>query len=222
MNKLYNLALGHLSKIRVATCLWWNWRAPFGGALLTSLLLFNIAGGPAQAETDSVQYRFAVVRMSTILNQSPQSEAASEALRKRYIVREEVLAKEQSAVQQAEEAFLEKQRTQTLPADELVKLESQLRKRQRDLKRNREDFREEVRLAKDQALSDLKKNVSFAIEAIRRQENIDIIFRESDYLVASPRVDITDKVLAYLSGQFQSQSEPEPVSADIDADSEEK
>ncbi|CAA6826082.1 MAG: Outer membrane chaperone Skp (OmpH) [uncultured Thiotrichaceae bacterium] len=214
MNKLYNLALGHLSKhIR------FDWLMLFSGMLLTGLLLRTMIS-PALAETENAQYRFAVVQMSTILSQSPQSEAASEALRKRYIEREEALAKEQAAVQQAEEAFLEKQRT--LPADELVKLESQLRKSQRDLKRSREDFREEVRLAKDQALSDLKKNVSFAIEVIRQQENIDIIFRESDYLVASPRVDITKKVLAYLYGQFQTQSQSEPVNVNVDADSEEK
>ncbi len=210
MSKLYNLALGRLSKyIR------YDWLVFVSGTLLTGLLLWSMVS-TAQAEEDDPQYRFAVVRMSTILNKSPQAEAASEALRERYVAREEALAKEQSAVQQAEEDFLSKQRT--LPADESVKLESQLRKRQRDLKRSREDFREEVRLAKDKALSDLKKNVSFAIEAIRRQEKIDIIFRESDYLVASPRVDITEKVLAYLQGQFQVQTE----SAESGATDEEK
>ncbi len=210
MSKLYNLALGHLSKyIR------YDWLVFVSGTLLTGLLLWNMVSA-AQAEGDGPQYRFAVVRMSIILNKSPQAEAASEALRERYVAREEVLAKEQSAVQQAEEDFLSKQRT--LSADEAVKLESQLRKRQRDLKRSREDFREEVRLAKDKALSDLKKNVSFAIEAIRRQEKIDIIFRESDYLVASPRIDITEKVLAYLQGQFQTQTE----SAESGATDEEK
>ncbi len=210
MSKLYNLALGHLSKyIR------YDWLVFVSGTLLTGLLLWSMVS-TAQAEEGDPQYRFAVVRMSTILNKSPQAEAASEALRERYVAREEALAKEQSAVQQAEEDFLSKQRA--LSADEAVKLESQLRKRQRDLKRSREDFREEVRLAKDKALSDLKKNVSFAIEAIRRQEKIDIIFRESDYLVASPRVDITEKVLAYLQGQFQTQTE----SAESGATDEEK
>lgn len=214
MNKLCNLVLGHLSKpVRS------NWLVVGGGMLLTGLLFWN-AVGSAQAEANNDQYRFAVVKMSTILNQSPQSEAASEALRKRYVVREEALTNEQNAVQQAEEDFLKKQRT--MSADEAAKLESQLRIRQRDLKRNREDFREEVRVAKDQALSDLKKNVSFAIEAIRQQENIDIIFRESDYLVASPRVDITDKVLAYLQGQFQNNNPDQGESVKADADSEEK
>nr|CAA6807143.1 MAG: Unknown protein [uncultured Thiotrichaceae bacterium] len=199
MNKLYNLALGHLSK-HIRT----SWLASFGSALLASLLFWN-AVDSVQADTSDGQYRFAVVKMSVILNQSPQAEAASDTLRQRYVMREEALATEQVAIQQAEENFRQKQRA--TPADELAKLESQLRIRQRNLKRNREDLREEVRVAKDQALSDLKKNVSFAIEAIRQQEQIDIIFRESDYLVSSKRVDITTKVLAYLHEQFNDQNE---------------
>lgn len=208
MNKLYNLVSGHLSKSARS-----HWLVVGGGMLLTGLLFWNTVDS-AQAEANNEQYRFAVVKMSTILNQSPQSEAASEALRKRYIVREEALTNEQNAVQQAEEDFLKNQRG--LSSDEAAKQESQLRIRQRDLKRSREDFREEVRVAKDQALSDLKRNVSVAIEAIRQQENIDIIFRESDYLVASPRVDITEKVLAYLQGQFKNNNpdQDEPVKAD--------
>lgn len=192
---MYNLALGLLSRYtRTAR------RNMLNKVLLVSALFWS-AISFVQADTGSEPYRLAVVKMSIILNQSPQAEAASNKLRNDYAERERLLAKEQESVQAAEDDF--RNNRFILSADELVKLESELRKRQRDLKRNREDLREEVRVAKDQALSDLQSNVSAAIEAIRDQEKIDIVFRESDYLVASKRVDITNKVLRHLHSVFQ-------------------
>jgi outer membrane protein len=191
--KLYNLALGHLSRY-----LHINWLI-IGGGLLLGLSLWTVSG-ITQADAGSTQYRIAVVKMAMLLRRAPQAEAASNDLRNRFAKREEDLGREQEAVQQAEDEYLRNR--SSLPGDELVKLESQLRVRQRELKRGREDLREEVRVAKDQALTMLQKSVADAIEAIRAQEQIDIVFRESDYLVASQRVDITEQVLAYLRKQF--------------------
>ncbi|MEZ5536886.1 MAG: OmpH family outer membrane protein [Thiolinea sp.] len=186
-----------------------------GGLLLLSLLVW--CGSPLQAGAETIQYRLAVVRMSTILREAPQAEAASNSLRERFARREETLGKEQEAIQKAEEDFLANR--STLPEDQLIRMESELRTRQRDLKRSREDLREEVRLAKDQELTKLQENVANAIEAIREREQIDIVFRESDYIVASKRVDITRQVLDYLQQQFNQGEEGNLIQPGINDES---
>lgn len=182
---------------------------------LLGLALWTVVGS-AQAHTDVNHHcSLAVVKMGMIMRSAPQAEAASKGLHARFAEREEALAEKQEAVQKAEDEYLKKRRD--LSDNEQARLESQLRVRQRELRREREDLREEVRVAKDQALSNLQKTVAEAIEAIRARENIDIVFRENDFIVASQRVDITAKVLAYLRQKFEKFSEsgniiPEPTS----------
>ena len=172
--------------------------------LLTAILALLLIMPYSQARADShVQpYRFAVVNMSAILKRAPQSAAESEQLEERFASRERALAVRQDELRRADEAF-SRERNQ-LSADDLVRRESELRAFQRRLKREREDLREEVRISKDRALNRLQSKVSEAIEVIRQRESIDIIFRESDYIVASSRMDVTDKVLQELQQQFES------------------
>ena len=170
--------------------------------LLCGLLCFT---QPAAAEGDVTNafagYRIAVVDMADVLKRSPQSAAESQLLEDKFAERERALVGEQEALTQAEDTF--NREVPLLSPSERVARESQLRAQQRKLKRNREDLREEVRIAKDSALNRLQANVSQAIKAIREQESIDIIFRETDYVAASERVDITGQVLTYLQQRFE-------------------
>jgi outer membrane protein len=42
-----------------------------------------------------------------------------------------------------------------------------------------------------------------AIGEVREREQIDVVLRESDYIVASNRVDMTNKVMQHLEQKFQ-------------------
>lgn len=175
----------------------------FATLLLTQVLLLVLMPySLARADNHVQPYRLAVVNMSAILKRAPQSAAESEQLEERFASRERALAVRQEELRRADEAF-SRERNQ-LSADALVQRESELRAFQRRLKREREDLREEVRISKDRALNRLQSKVSEAIETVRQREAIDIIFRESDYIVASERMDVTDKVLQELQQQFES------------------
>ncbi len=169
---------------------------------VVAVILLLAAYSPVNADSHMPSYRFAVVNMSAILKRAPQSAAESEQLEERFASRERALAVRQEDLRRADEAF--KRERNLLSADELVQRESELRAFQRRLKREREDLREEVRISKDRALNRLQSKVADAIEAIRQRESIDIIFRESDYIVASERMDVTNKVLEELQQQFES------------------
>jgi len=74
--------------------------------------------------------------------------------------------------------------------------ERELRSRKRARSRSLQDFREELRFARDAALDVVQKEVFSAIDEVRRQKKIDIILQ--DYISASQRVDITPVVLDFL------------------------
>lgn len=176
-------------------------------ALLAFLLLLMVGlllmpSQAVYADGHAQPYRFAVVNMSAILKRAPQSAAESEQLEERFASRERALADKQDELRRADEVFGRERNL--LSSDELVQRESELRAFQRRLKREREDLREEVRISKDRALNRLQSKVAEAIDAIRQREAIDIIFRESDYIVASERMDVTNKVLEELQQQFES------------------
>jgi outer membrane protein len=144
----------------------------------------------------------AVVNLVKVLEQAPQSAAEGKRLESLFAAREAALAQEQLELQRAREAL---QATgDTLPEAEQVQRERELRTLERDYSRKQEDLREEIRFAKDAALEKVQEQVEQAVDAVRAEGQIDIVFRESNYIVASARVNLTDKVLAYLQQQFDS------------------
>ena len=165
-------------------------------------LLLSLLFNSVWAEDPNPPYRMAVVNLVKVLEQAPQSAAEGKRLESLFAAREAALAQEQLELQRAREAL---QATgDTLPEAERVQRERELRTLERDYSRKQEDLREEIRFAKDAALEKVQEQVEQAVDAVRAEGQIDIVFRESNYIVASARVNLTDKVLAYLQQQFDS------------------
>lgn len=172
--------------------------------LIGLLLILKIQS--AWAEEPSSPYRIAVVNVVKVLEQAPQAAAEGKRLESLFAAREAALAQEQLELQRAREAL---QATgDSLPEAERIQRERELRTLERDYSRKQEDLREEIRFAKDAALEKVQEQVEQAVEAVRAEGQIDIVFRESNYIVASARVNLTDKVLAYLQQQFDNQQQP--------------
>ena len=165
-------------------------------------LLLSLLFNSVWAEDPNPPYRMAVVNLVKVLEQAPQSAAEGKRLESLFAAREAALAQEQLELQRAREAL---QATgDTLPEAERVQRERELRTLERDYSRKQEDLREEIRFAKDAALEKVQDQVEQAVDTVRAEGQIDIVFRESNYIVASARVNLTDKVLAYLQQQFDS------------------
>ena len=165
-------------------------------------LLLSLLFNSVRAEDPNPPYRMAVVNLVKVLEQAPQSAAEGKRLESLFAAREAALAQEQLELQRAREAL---QATgDTLPEAEQVQRERELRTLERDYSRKQEDLREEIRFAKDAALEKVQEQVEQAVDTVRAEGQIDIVFRESNYIVASARVNLTDKVLAYLQQQFDS------------------
>jgi outer membrane protein len=63
----------------------------------------------------------------------------------------------------------------------------------RDFERKKQEYAEELALRRNEAMGQVLEQANRAIRRVAEQENLDIVFQEAAY--ASPRVDITDKVI---------------------------
>ncbi|WP_287602906.1 OmpH family outer membrane protein [Thiothrix sp.] len=169
--------------------------------LLAALLLPALAIAEDNASTSP--FRIAIVDVSVLLENSPQSKAANEKLKSAYVPREESLNQEQQAIQQLEEALAVRIEAGTVSEADKLEQQRELRDRKRKNVRALEDFREEVRTARDTAVDNLQSQIVLAIGEVREREQIDVVLRESDYIVASNRVDMTNKVMQHLEQKFQ-------------------
>ncbi|GAA4338104.1 hypothetical protein GCM10023144_34720 [Pigmentiphaga soli] len=67
----------------------------------------------------------------------------------------------------------------------------------KDFQRKRREFQEDLNQRRNEELSQILERANRVIKQIAEQENYDLILQEA--VVVSPRVDITDKVLAALN-----------------------
>jgi len=164
---------------------------------LQGLISFNAFA----AESVSV----GVVDVTYLMENSPQSEIASVKLKSKFSPQEKKLATDLDEIN-----ALELELNEIKVAKKNIELqrqkERQLRSRKRLRSRSLQDFREELRFARDLALDEVQKEVFKAIDQVRIQEEIDIILQ--DYISASQKVDITPVVLEYLKSKAGESGEP--------------
>ncbi|WML90085.1 OmpH family outer membrane protein [Thiothrix lacustris] len=176
-------------------------------ALCLGVILVLLGQPAVWAETTSAQsVRIAIVNVATLLDNAPQSKAADAKLKVDFVPREKKLDAEQNAIQQLEDELASRNEAGSLPEEEKVQRQRELRDLQRKYTREMEDFREEVRTARDAAIDALQAGIIQAIGEVREQEKIDLVLRESNYIVASDRIDITNKVMQHLEQKFQAQT----------------
>lgn len=184
-----------------------------GALCICGLLLFmgQQAVGAAADEVVQRPVRIAIVNMVSLLENAPQSKAADAKLKLDFVPREQRLEADQKAMRQLEDDLSVGIQSGVLLDAEKVEGQRELRDLQRNYARAMEDFREEVRLARDTAIDTLQAEIVQAIVEVREREKIDLVLRESNYIVASDRIDMTAKVMQHLEQKFQAQAAATPV-----------
>ncbi|MEH6456782.1 MAG: OmpH family outer membrane protein [Cocleimonas sp.] len=148
-----------------------------------------------------------VVNVTYLMESAPQAEIASVKLKSKFSPQEKELAKDLNEIN-ALELELNEIKVAKKGLELQRQKERQLRSRKRLRSRLLQDFREELRFARDLALDEVQKEVFKAIDQVRIQEKIDIILQ--DYISASKRVDITPVVLEYLKSKASTVVKPLP------------
>lgn len=164
--------------------------------ILSASLLFIFSVTPALA----ADFRVGVVNTERILRESVPAVKAEKKIEKEFAARDEEI---QQMVKQAKEiqASLEKDSNK-----DSAKADAEQRSKERELanlnvnlQRLQREFREDLNLRKNEELAQVLARADKAIQAIAEKEKFDLILQEAVY--RNPQIDITEKVLQYLSNE---------------------
>jgi outer membrane protein len=164
---------------------------------LTAIRLVGLAAlclAPlAQAQTQEAKIGF--VNTERIFREATPAKSAQVKIDQEFSKREKELQ---------EAAARLKSMSEKLDKDLAVIHESDRIKRQRevsdldkDLQRKQREFREDLNQRKNEELASVLERTTRVIKQIAEAEKYDIVFQDAVY--ASPRIDITDKVLKALN-----------------------
>lgn len=169
-----------------------------------TLALLAIAASVLPAAEAAAQAKIGVVNVARLLQESPQAQAASQALENEFAARRRDLENQQKDLK-AREDKLQKDGAVMAEA-ERRNAEKTLRDGQRELARKQNEFLEDLNVRRNEALGQLQRSVLQEVQAYAKSAGLDVVV--ADALYASPSVDITNQVLAALSRKGAAPAKP--------------
>ncbi|WP_416757746.1 OmpH family outer membrane protein [Roseateles sp. So40a] len=161
--------------------------------IVATVLLAGAATLGAQAQEVKIGY----VNSERILRETNLAKAAETKLQAEFSRREKALLEQETKLRGAAEK-LDKD-SPALSEAERGRRQRELIEQDRDLQRKRREFNEDVAQRKNEELAAVIEKANKVIKQIFEQEKYDLIVQ--DAIHASPRVDITKKVIDALNGQ---------------------
>jgi outer membrane protein len=171
------MSLSKQSRSAILTCLW----------LLPALA----------AASDDV--RIAVIDPNRVVEESPQYDAAREALRSEVTDRESSLKEQQDKIDELE-ARLERDGA-LMSEDEITRLQDDIRTRTRRLRYAKAEWQEDFARRQTELRSKLVKQVEEVVKRVAEEQAVDIILSEG-VIYSSDRVDISSEVIDRLKQEF--------------------
>lgn len=166
--------------------------------LAVSLLAVSVGGAHhALAASD---YRIAVVDPNRIVEQSPQYEAARDALQREVEDRERSLREQQEQIA-ALQGRLERDGA-LMSESENQRLQNDIRSRTRKLKYARDEFQDDFALRQNELRTKLVRQVQEVVVELAKEQKIDLILSEG-LVYSNPRIDISELVIERLKQEFK-------------------
>ena len=158
------------------------------------ILLFTIALPAAAGQAAAADLKIGFVNTERVFRDSQQALKAQKKLEKEFQTRDQDI---QKMVKQARDlqSFLEKEGL-TLSEADRTKKQRDLANLSRDLQHAQREFREDLNQRRNEEFAAVQERARKAIVEIAEKEKYDLIVENVVY--ASPRVDITDRVLKSL------------------------
>ena len=150
---------------------------------------------PLVANAQVKDLKVAYVNMARAIETSPQAESVLNKLKSEFDPKDQKLTAQREKLKQIEEK-LEKTALVIKESDR-QELEKQIRDLKRVIKRDTQEFREELNVRQNEELRKLERIVLKVVAQIAEEEKYDLIIHQGA-IFASKRIDITDKVLAEL------------------------
>ncbi|TCT22322.1 periplasmic chaperone for outer membrane proteins Skp [Thiobaca trueperi] len=145
-------------------------------------------------------YRIAVVDPNRIVEQSPQYEAARDALQREVEDRERSLRDQQEQIA-ALQGRLERDGA-LMSESENQRLQNDIRSRTRKLKYARDEFQDDFALRQNELRTKLVRQVQEVVVELAKEQKIDLILSEG-LVYSNPRIDISELVIERLKQEFK-------------------
>lgn len=143
----------------------------------------------------AAQMKIGYVNAARLLEEAPQAEAATQRLKKEFAPREEsVVALKKELTQLEEQA---RRNADVMSEADRVKLERDIRDKQRELRRIQDEFREDLNLRRNDEIGKLQQLIKEIIESVAKEDQYDLVLYEG-IAYASTKIDLTDKILEQL------------------------
>ncbi|UCE30608.1 MAG: OmpH family outer membrane protein [Burkholderiales bacterium] len=160
-----------------------------------SLAAAALLGAAALAATAQAQEsRLGFVNTERILRDAAPAKAAQLKLEQEFSVRDRELKDMAARLRELSERL--DRDASVLPENERQRRQRELAELDRDFQRKQREFREDLNQRRNEELAQVVEKANRVIRQIAEQEKYDLILQEAVY--ASPRIDITDKVLRAL------------------------
>jgi outer membrane protein len=163
------------------------------GIGISTLAALLLAGFAQVAAADAVKVGF--VNSDRVMKEATPAKKAQQKLEKEFEKRDQDLQRLAKQLQGMQEA-LEKN-GMTMGEAERRNKEREFNDLNRDFQRKQREFREDLNQRRNEELASVLERANRTIKQIAEADKYDIIFQEAVY--ASPRIDITDKVIKALS-----------------------
>ena len=151
----------------------------------------------------AAELKIGFVNAAQVLEEAPQADAARQRLEKEFSPRDKKLGESQKAVRKLEEKLTRD--GAIMSESERRKLERDILSQKRELKRQQEEFREDLNIRRNEAFDKLRRRVFEVINAIAKSEQYDLVVSDG-VVYANDRIDITPKVVARLKQEFAASS----------------
>jgi len=151
----------------------------------------------------AAEVKIGFVNAAKVLEQAPQADAARKRLEKEFSPRDKKLIGSQKAVRKLEEKLTRD--GAIMSESERRKLERDILAQQRDLKRAKDEFREDLNIRRNEAFDKLRRRVFEVINDIAKSEKYDLVVSDG-VVFANDRINITSKVVKQLQQEFTAAS----------------
>ncbi len=161
----------------------------------SAILAALLAGLSLAPSIAAAEMKIGFVNTDRVFREAGPAVKAQKKLEKEFASREQEL---QKVAKQARDlqAKLEKDGVTMSESDRRNK-ERDLANLNREFQRQQREFREDLNLRRNEELASVQERANKVIMSIAESEKYDLILQEAVY--ASPRIDITDKVLKALA-----------------------
>ncbi len=167
-------------------------------AIAGGLLLLGVLAAPAYAETT-----VGVVNFLRMMEEAPQAKAAQSKIESEFAPREQELHALQKEIRKLEDKLAKD--GAVMSEDQSNKLEREILSKGREMKRSREEFRDDLNIRKNEVTSQLQRQMLEATRALAKEKGFDIILGQG-VVYANKSSDITNMVLEKLTKDFKSGS----------------